>query len=152
MTWSVESTLYLEVKNHPAWEGGFVETRRSAQSWRWRSAIIKDFTVLRSRSNPFLVTKLVLGFASWMESTSTGPKRQKKFLLQALRTEVQGNLSRRLKHDRSRLEHWLLFLLLLVNENWKTSFNEDKVVLKCQNSWSDCYDMMIQFIEKMMEQ
>ena len=29
----VESTLYLEVKKHPAREGGFVETRRSAQSW-----------------------------------------------------------------------------------------------------------------------
>ena len=31
------------------------------------------------------------------------PKRHKKFLLQVLRTEVQGNLSRRLSHDRSLL-------------------------------------------------
>ena len=42
-------------------------------------------------------------FASWTESTNTWPKRQKKFLLQVLRTEVQGNLSRRPNHDQSRL-------------------------------------------------
>ena len=29
--------------------------------------------------------------------------------------------------------------------------NSAKVVLKCQNSWSDCNDILIQFIEKMME-
>ena len=40
----VESTRYLEVKKHPAWEGGFVERRRSAQSWMWRSAMCKDHT------------------------------------------------------------------------------------------------------------
>ena len=35
MIWEhhVESTPYHEVRKHPAWEGGFVETRKSAQSW-----------------------------------------------------------------------------------------------------------------------
>ena len=28
-----ESTHYLEIRKHPEREGGFVETRRSAQSW-----------------------------------------------------------------------------------------------------------------------
>ena len=65
----VESTLYLEVRTHPTWEGGFVETRRSAHSWMWRSVIIKDVTVLRSWSNFHNETELFLGFASWTEST-----------------------------------------------------------------------------------
>ena len=50
----VESTPYLEVRNHPAWEGGSVETPRWAQSWMWRSTYIKDVTVWRSWSNFFL--------------------------------------------------------------------------------------------------
>ena len=54
MIWKdhVESTPYHEVRKHPAWEGGVVETRRSAQSWMWRSAIIKDVTVLTSEGIP----------------------------------------------------------------------------------------------------
>ena len=48
---NVESTPHFEVRKHPACEGGFVATRRSAQSWMWRSAIIRDVTVLRSWSN-----------------------------------------------------------------------------------------------------
>ena len=60
----VESTLYLERRKHPVWEGGFVETRRSAQSWMWRSAIIKDVAVLRSWSNLYCETKQFLGFVS----------------------------------------------------------------------------------------
>ena len=47
----VECIPYLEVRNHPAWEGGSVETRRSAQSWMWESVIIKNVTVWRSWSN-----------------------------------------------------------------------------------------------------
>ena len=62
----VESILCLEVMSHPRWKGGSVETRRSVQSWRWRSVTIKDVTVWRSRSNLYFVTELVLGFVSWM--------------------------------------------------------------------------------------
>ena len=112
----VESTFYLEVRKHPAWEGGFVETQKSAQSWMWKSAVLKDVTVWRSLSNLYFETEQFLGFASWTETTSTWPKRQKKFLLQALRTEVQGNLSRRPNHDQSRLLHCLLCLFFVVNE------------------------------------
>ena len=88
MIWKhhVESTPYLEVTKHPAWEGGFVETRNTAQFWMWRSAIIKDLTVLRSWPNLYFETEQFLGFASWTKSTSTWPKRQKKILLQALPT------------------------------------------------------------------
>ena len=46
----VESIHCLEVKKHPEWEGGFSETRKSAQSWMWRSAFIKDVAVLKSWS------------------------------------------------------------------------------------------------------
>ena len=41
--------------------GGFVETRRSAQSWMLRSAIIKDVTRLRSWSNLCFETEQFLG-------------------------------------------------------------------------------------------
>ena len=46
----VESIVYLEVRNHPTWEGGSVETGRSAQSWMWKSVIVKDVTLWRSLS------------------------------------------------------------------------------------------------------
>ena len=62
----VESTLCLEVMSHRRWKGGSVETRRSVQSWRWRSVTIKDVTVRRSRSNLHFVIELVLVFVSWM--------------------------------------------------------------------------------------
>ena len=99
----VEGILYFEVWTHPTSEGGSVEARRSAHSWKWKSAIIKDVTVWQSWSNPYFVTEQFLGFVSWTESTNTWPKRQEKFLLQVFRTELQGNLSRRLNHDQSRL-------------------------------------------------
>ena len=91
----VESTLKLEMRKHLVWEGGFVETRRSAQSWMRRSAIIRDVAVLRSRSNLYFETdEQFLGFESWTESTNTWLKRHKK---------LPGNLSRRLNHNRRRL-------------------------------------------------
>ena len=68
------------------------------QSWMCMSAVIKDVTVLGSWSNLYFETERFLGFASWTESTNTWPKRQKKFLLQALKTEVQGNLTRTFLH------------------------------------------------------
>ena len=68
------------------------------QSWMCMSAVIKDVTVLGSWSNLYFETEQFLGFASWTESTNTWPKRQKKFLLQALKTEVQGNLTRTFLH------------------------------------------------------
>ena len=37
----VESILSLEVMNHPRRKGGSAETRRSVQSWTWRSVTIK---------------------------------------------------------------------------------------------------------------
>ena len=47
----------------------------------------------------------------------------------------------------------LLCLFLIVSENGLILDQESsvKVVLKCQNLWSDCCGMMIQFIEKMIE-
>ena len=58
-TWKdhVERKLCIEVRNPPTWEGGSVETRRSTQSWMWRSVIIKDVTVWKSWSNLYFVTE-----------------------------------------------------------------------------------------------
>ena len=47
----VESIYYLEVREHPAWEGGSVETRRLVQSWTSWHVIIKDVTTWKSWSN-----------------------------------------------------------------------------------------------------
>ena len=95
--------------------------------------------------------KQFLGFASWTESTNTWPKCQKKFWLQALRTEVQGNLSRRLNHGQSRLERCLMCLLFIVNENGLTLIQENSVQvgLKCQlysSQWS--IEVWITFLAK----
>ena len=53
----VESTHYLEIQKHPEREGGFVETRKSAQSCMWRSTFMKDVIVLISWLNPYFETK-----------------------------------------------------------------------------------------------
>ena len=88
--------------NHPAWKGGSVETRRSSQSWTSRSAMINDVTVLRSWSNPYSETELLLGFVSWTELTDTSPKRKKRFLFKVLETEAQGHLLQGLRRNRNR--------------------------------------------------
>ena len=88
----VESTHYLEIRKHPERDGGFVETRKSAQSWMRRSTFIKDVTVLISWLNPYFETKQFHGFASWVELANTSQKRQKKFLLKTLNLSVQGNM------------------------------------------------------------
>ena len=77
--------------------------RETVDSWKhegrpslgWIFAFIQDVTVLRSWSNLCFETEQFLGFASWTESTNTWPKRQKQFLLQALRTEAHFYL----RHD-----------------------------------------------------
>ena len=48
----VENTLNLEISQHPDREGGFVQIRRSAQSWTWNSVLTKDVIALISWSNP----------------------------------------------------------------------------------------------------
>ena len=58
-------------EKHPTWEGGSVETGRSAQSWMWRSPFIKDVTVSRSWQNLYFETEQFLGFASRTKSTNT---------------------------------------------------------------------------------
>ena len=75
----VESTLCLEVINDLKWKGGSVETRKSIQFWMWLSVIIKGVTELKSRSNPYLETRLDLGSGSWTESTNTQRRRRKRF-------------------------------------------------------------------------
>ena len=63
-----ESTPHLEVRKHPAWESGFVETRRSAQSWMWRSTFIKDVIVLRDRTVSWV--RIVKGINKYVFETS----------------------------------------------------------------------------------
>ena len=55
----------------------------------WMEVIIKDVMVWRSWSNLWFVTKLLPDFVLWTESTNTEPKRQKIFLLQMMKIEVQ---------------------------------------------------------------
>ena len=115
MTWRiyVESTRCFEAKKHPEWEGGFSETRRSAQSWMWRSVIIQNATVTKSWSNLCFETEQFLGFELWMELTNTWPQRQKPFLLKALSPELKGNLLRRLGHNQSLPWHSLPISVLI---------------------------------------
>ena len=54
---------------------GFSETRKSARSWMWRFAFIKDVTVLKSWSNICFETEHFLGFELWMGWTNTQSKR-----------------------------------------------------------------------------
>ena len=86
----VECTQYIEMKER---EGGFVETRRSAQSWMWRSTFIKDVTVfiwwsnLLFRDRTFSWVRIVNGINKYVTR----------------RKIVQGNLLRRLNDDQSLL-------------------------------------------------
>ena len=93
---------------------------RSAQSWMWRSAFTKDVTVLRSWSNLYFETEQFLGFASWTKS-NTWPKRQKKFLLQAVENGCTGKPVAKAKPRPNRLLRWLLCLFFVMNENGKFS-------------------------------
>ena len=113
----------------------------------WRSAVIKDVTVLRSWSNLY--------------SRPNSERNQ----------QIRDRNVRR----NSCCKRWEQRYRKTCREGWTTT-NADlnvvscvyslswtkmdrcwsrkipvKVVLMCQNSWSDCYDMMMQFIEKMME-
>ena len=100
------SSLHLmkkDLRKHPAWGWIRVNTKIGPVLDVKVCYHQGRYGVERSWSNLYFETEQFLGFASWTESTNTWPKRQKKFLLQALRTEVQGYLSRRLNHDQSRL-------------------------------------------------
>ena len=114
----VESTHYLEIMKNFEREGGFVEIRRSAQSWAW--SLLSSRTLRYWDHDRILISrpnKQFLGFASWMESTTTWLKRQKKFLLKALSTDGQGNLSRMLNHGQSPPAHCLVFPFFFMSEN-----------------------------------
>ena len=53
----------------------------------WMEVIIKDVKMWRSWSNLWFVTKLLLGFVSWTETTNTELERQKDSCLKKLGTE-----------------------------------------------------------------
>ena len=76
-----ENTLILETSQHLDREGGFVQIRRSAQSWMWNSMITKDVIALTSWSNHCLKTEQFYGFALWMAPTNASQKRPKKYPL-----------------------------------------------------------------------
>ena len=73
MKWRVHvgSTRHLEVNQNTEREGGFSEIRRSAWSWMWRSAFIKDVTALKSWSNLCFETEQFLGFELWTAKNVT---------------------------------------------------------------------------------
>ena len=52
-------------------KGWILGNTKIGPSWMWWSVIIKDVTELKSWLNLYLETRLVLGFGSWPESTST---------------------------------------------------------------------------------
>ena len=131
---NVESIRYFEAKKHPEWEGGFSETCSNLQ----------------------FETEQFQMFASWMESTNTWPKRHKKFPLNALSMDVQGNLLRRQSRNQSLLRHCLPFLFLFVEETGKTSSSRE-IPSRLFHSFNshdqiDYCDTTSQFFEKIMEQ
>ena len=122
-TWRYERIMsrekpYLEVRNHPAWECGFVETRRSAQSWMWKSVCyhqgrygveIMIESLFRDRTVRWV--RIVNGITKYVTETS------EEVRVASVENGCTGNLSRRLNHDQSRLLRWPLCLFLVMNGN-----------------------------------
>ena len=114
----VEGTFYCEMRKHPAGEGGFVETRKWAQSWMWRSAIIKD--VDRTVSWVRIVNGIDNVAEIWEE-----------ILVASLENEVQGNLSK--AKPRSKPALTLSLVSILYRERKRIDVDRGKFSQGCFN-------------------
>ena len=153
MNWKipVESTRYLEVKQHPEREGEFSQIRRSSWSWMWRSAFIKDVTVLKSWSYLLIRDKTV----SWVRIMNGINKYVETISLEKHWTKsyrefcCEGNVTTEVCcHTVS-----YFFSSSCKKNGWTSNQrNSVKIISQCQKSWSDYYDMIHQFFVKIMEQ